>query len=80
MSLTPFHRLPAIAAALVLLPALPGCAVVSVASTAVGAAVSIGGAAVSVGSAVVGTTAKATGKVVEKSIDVAFPPNPPPTR
>ena len=80
MSLTLFHRLPAIAAALVLLAALPGCAVVSVASTAVGVATSVGGAAVSVGSAVVGTTAKATGKVVEKSIDVAFPPNPPPTR
>ena len=65
---------------LVLLAALPGCAVVSVASTAVGVAASVGGAAVSVGSAVVGTTAKVTGKAVEKSIDVAFPPNPPPTR
>ena len=69
-----------VAVALALAAALSGCAVVSVASTAVGVAASVGGAAVSVGSAVVGTTAKVTGKAVEKSIDVAFPPNPPPTR
>ena len=80
MSLTLFHRLPALLAAPVLLAALPGCAVVSVASTAVGVVTSVGGAAVSVGSAVVGTTAKVAGKVVEKTIDVAVPSGTPPAR
>ena len=65
-----------IAAALSLAAALPGCAVVSVASSAASAAVSVGSAAVSVGSAVVGTTAKVAGKVVEKTIDVAVPSAP----
>jgi hypothetical protein len=44
----------------------PGCAVVSVAGAAAGAAVSVGGA-------VVGSTVKVAGKVVEKTIDVAVP-------
>jgi hypothetical protein len=52
---------------------LPGCAVVSVASTAASAVAAVGGAAVSVGSAVVGSTVRVAGKVVEKTIDVAVP-------
>ena len=51
----------------------PGCAVVSVAGTAVSVAGSAAGAAISVGGAVVGGTAKVAGKVVEKTIDVAVP-------
>jgi hypothetical protein len=50
-----------------------GCAVVSVASTAVGVAGSAAGAAVSVGGAVVGSTVKVAGKVVEKTVDLAVP-------
>ncbi len=50
--------------------ALPGCAVVTVAGAAVGAALSVGGA-------VVGTTVKVAGKVVEKTIDLAVPGSPP---
>jgi len=80
MSPTLFRRIPAFAATLALTAALPGCAVVSVAGTAVSVATSVGGAAVSVGSAVVGTTAKVAGKVVEKTIDVAVPSSPPPAR
>jgi hypothetical protein len=53
--------------------ALPGCAVVTVASTVASAAVTVGGAAVSVGTTVVGTGVKVAGKVVEKTIDVATP-------
>ncbi len=67
------RRLFALAAAPLLLAALGGCAVVTVASVAASAAVSVGSAAVSVGSAVVGATAKVAGKVVEKTIDVAVP-------
>jgi hypothetical protein len=52
---------------------LPGCAVVTVASTVASAAVTVGGAAVSVGTTVVGTSVKVAGKVVEKTIDVATP-------
>jgi hypothetical protein len=48
----------------------PGCAVVSVAGAAAGAAISVGGA-------VVGTTVKVAGKVVEKTIDLAVPGSPP---
>jgi hypothetical protein len=44
--------------------ALGGCAVVSVAGAAAGAAISVTGAVVSTG-------VKVTGKVVEKTIDVA---------
>ena len=80
-------RPPVLAAALLLGAALPGCAVVSVASTAVGvaatvgsAAVSVGSAAVSVGSTVVSTTAKVAGKAVESAAGPAMPVNPPPTR
>ena len=49
----------------------PGCAVVSVAGTAVSVAGSAVGAAVSVGGAVVGSTVKVAGKAVEKTIDAA---------
>jgi len=80
MSPTLLHCLSAFAATFVLAAALPGCAVVSVAGTAVGVVTAVGGAAVSVGSAVVGTTAKVAGKVVEKTIDVAVPSGTPPAR
>lgn len=43
---------------------LPGCAVV-------GAAVSVAGTAVSVAGTVVSTTVAVTGKVIEKTVDVA---------
>jgi hypothetical protein len=62
-----------LAAALLLAAALPGCAVVGVATAVGSAAVSVGGAAVSVGGAVVGSTVKVAGKVVEKTIDVVTP-------
>ena len=45
---------------------LPGCAVVTVAGAAAGAAVSVAGAVVSTG-------VKVTGKVVEKTIDLVTP-------
>lgn len=45
---------------------LPGCAVVSVAGAAAGAAISVTGAVVSTG-------VKVTGKVVEKTIDAVTP-------
>ena len=45
---------------------LPGCAVVTVAGAAAGAAISVTGAVVS-------TTVKVTGKVIEKTIDVVTP-------
>jgi hypothetical protein len=68
----------ALAAVILLALGLPGCAVVSVAGTAVGvaasigsAAVSVGSAAVSVGSTVVGTTAKLAGKAVGASTTAA---------
>jgi hypothetical protein len=64
------RRICALAVALPLAWALPGCAVVGAAA---GAAVSVGSAAVSVGGAVVGSTVKVAGKVVEKTIDVAVP-------
>ena len=47
----------------------PGCAVVSVA----GSAVSVAGAAAGAAVSVVGSTVKVAGKVVEKTIDVAVP-------
>ncbi|MGZ5129738.1 MAG: hypothetical protein ACXWCU_13395 [Caldimonas sp.] len=73
--MTPSHprRICALAAALPLLSALPGCAVVGVAGTAASAAVSVGSAAVSVGGAVVGSTVRVAGKAVEKTIDIALP-------
>ena len=74
------RRLRALALALPLVAALPGCAVVSIAATAASAAVSVGSAAVSVGSSVVGSTAKVAGKVVEKTIDLAVPSSPTPAR
>jgi hypothetical protein len=55
-----------LAAACALGVALGGCAVVSVAGAAAGAAISVTGA-------VVGAGVKVTGKVVEKAIDVAVP-------
>ena len=77
MARTPrFHRLERavlVAPLLVLACASSGCAVVSVAGTAVGIAGSAAGAAVSVGGAVVGGTAKVAGKVVEKTVDLALP-------
>jgi hypothetical protein len=45
---------------------VPGCAVVSVAGAAAGAAISVTGA-------VVGTTVSVAGKVVEKTIDAVTP-------
>jgi hypothetical protein len=57
--------------------AAPGCAVVSVAGTAVSVAGSAAGAAVSVGGAVVGSTVKVAGKMVEKTVDLAVPGSPP---
>ena len=72
------HPPSALAAVLLLAVGLPGCAVVSVAGTAVGvaasvgsAAVSVGSAAVSVGSTVVSTTAKVAGKAVGASTAAA---------
>ena len=58
---------------LVVALAAPGCAVVSVAGSAVSVAGSAAGAAVSVGGAVVGSTVKVAGKVVEKTVDLALP-------
>ena len=57
----------------VLALASSGCAVVSVAGTAVSVAGSAAGAAVSVGGAVVGSTVRVAGKVVEKTVDLAVP-------
>lgn len=61
-------------ALLVLVPALlvglgGGCAVVSIAGAAAGAAIEVGGA-------VVGTTVRVTGKVIEKTIDIVTPSSP----
>ncbi|MBU6436201.1 MAG: hypothetical protein KGJ44_07275 [Betaproteobacteria bacterium] len=53
------------------LTVLPGCAVVSVAGAAAGAAISVTGAVVSTGVSV-------TGKVVEKTIDAVTPSKDPP--
>ncbi|MES3013910.1 MAG: hypothetical protein V4750_09310 [Pseudomonadota bacterium] len=50
--------------------ALPGCAVITVAGAAAGAAISVTGA-------VVGATVKVTGKVIEKAIDVVTPGSTP---
>ena len=59
-----------LALALILIAALPGCAVVTVAGAAAGAVVAVGGA-------VVGSTVKVAGKVVEKTIDLVVPGSPP---
>lgn len=45
---------------------LPGCAVVTVAGAAAGAAISVAGAVVSTG-------VKVTGKIIEKTVDVLVP-------
>ena len=55
-----------LAAALLVSPALSGCAVVTVAGAAAGAVISITGAVVSTG-------VKVTGKVIEKTIDIVTP-------
>ena len=57
--------------------AAPGCAVVSVAGTAVSVAGTAVGTAVSVGGAVVGSTVRVAGKAVEKTIDVVTPGSSP---
>lgn len=62
------YLLPAL---LLTLPLLQGCAVVSVAGAAAGAAISVTGAVVS-------TTVKVGGKVIEKSIDAVTPSTEPP--
>ena len=80
MNLLQHRRIRALAVALPLAAALPGCAVVSVAGAVAGAAVSVGSAAVSVGSSVVGGTVRVAGKVVEKTIDVAVPGSPAPAK
>ena len=59
-------RAGALAALLALTALLPGCAVVTVAGAAAGAAISVTGAVVSAG-------VKVTGKVIEKTIDVVTP-------
>ena len=66
MNALPHRRICALAVALPLASALPGCAVVTVAGAAAGAAVSVGGA-------VVGSTVRVAGKVVEKTVDVVVP-------
>ena len=58
-----------VAPVLLLALAAPGCAVVSVAGTAVSVVGSAAGAAVSVGGAVVSSTVKVAGKAVEKTVD-----------
>ncbi len=63
-------RLLPFAAVLACAGALSGCAVVTIAGAAAGAAVSVGGA-------VVGSTVKVAGKVVEKTIDLAVPSSTP---
>ena len=80
MSRTLHRLLTVFATTLAVACALPGCAVVSVAGTAVGvaasvgsAALSVGSAAVSVGSTVVGTTAKVAGRAVEATVAPAAP-------
>ena len=50
---------------------LQGCAVVSIAGAAAGAAISVTGAVVSTG-------VKVTGKVIEKTIDIVTPGGAPP--
>ena len=64
------ERRVAAVAALAAALALPGCAVVSVAGAAAGAAISVTGAVISTG-------VKVTGKVIEKTIDVVTPGSPP---
>jgi len=70
------ERVVLVAPLLVVALAAPGCAVVSVAGTAVSVAGTAVGTAVSVGGAVVGSTLRVAGKAVEKTIDVATPGGP----
>ena len=55
-----------IAALLLAVALLPGCAVVSIAGAVAGTAISVAGAVVSTG-------VKVSGKVIEKTIDIAVP-------
>jgi hypothetical protein len=57
--------------------AVSGCAVVSVAATAVSVAGSAAGAVVSVGGAVVSSTVHVAGKAAEKTIDLVTPGSAP---
>ena len=66
-----------VAPLLVVALASPGCAVVSVAGTAVSVAGAAVGSAVSVGGAVVSSTVKVAGTAVEKTIDIATPGSSP---
>ena len=66
MSASERGRFAALAAALLLALALPGCAVVTVAGAVAGAAISVTGA-------VVGSTVKVAGKVIEKTVDAVTP-------
>ena len=67
--MTVARRLAAPAFAALMISGLGACAVVTVASTAVGVAGAAAGAAVTV----VGTGVKVAGKVVEKTIDAVTP-------
>ncbi len=58
-----------LAVTLLMAASLNGCAVVTVAGAAAGAAISIAGAVVSTG-------VKVTGKVIEKTVDVVTPSSP----
>ncbi len=71
-NLRPCRRERAVLVAPVLVASLllPGCAVVSVAGSAAGAAISVGGAVVS-------STVKVAGKAVEKTIDLVTPSGAP---
>ncbi len=65
------HRAPRmLAATLFVSPAISGCAVVTVAGAAAGAAISITGAVVSTG-------VKVNGKAIEKTIDIVTPDSKP---
>ena len=65
------RRTQLLAAPLMLSSMLGGCAVISVAGAAAGAAISVTGAVVSTG-------VKVTGKVIEKTVDVVTPSSPAP--
>lgn len=65
------RRTQLLVAALMLAFMLGGCAVISVAGAAAGAAISVAGAVVSTG-------VKVTGKVIEKTVDVVTPSSPAP--
>ena len=70
MSASERARIALLAATLAAAGVLGGCAVVTVAGAAAGAAISVTGAVVSTG-------VKVTGKVIEKTIDVVTPDSKP---